>query len=113
MLECIFVVYMDRIEKIKGMLETQPDDCFLLHALGLEFLKLNQIEEAILQFEKVIKVNEEYVGTYYHLGRAYEKTGNREKAVNIYEKGIIIAKSQKNMHAKSELQMVLEELIDN
>lgn len=101
---------MERIEKLKQMLQSSPHDCFLLHALGLEYIKLDEIKTGIEYFEKVIAANENYVGTYYHLAKAYEKMGNEIKAVEIYENGIAIATKMKDNHARNELQMALEDL---
>lgn len=103
---------MSRIDKLNEMLLSSPDDCFLLHALGLEYQKLEQNEKALECFRKVLHVNTEYVGTYYHLGRTLEQNGLREDAIAVYEKGIEIAGKLKDLHARNELQMALDDLLD-
>lgn len=103
---------MDRVSKILNMLNESPEDCFLNHALGLEYLKIGKIEDAVVSFNKVLNTDINYVGTYYHLAKAYETLHEPNKAVEIYEKGIEIAKILKDNHARNELQMALEELID-
>jgi hypothetical protein len=46
-----------------------------------------------------------YVGTYYHLGKLYEKTGQTEGCIGyLSEKGWQAAREKKDMHAFSELQ---------
>ena len=101
---------MERVDKLKQMLIASPGDCFLLHALGLEYMKINDIEQAITYFEKVINTDKNYVGTYYHLAKAHEKMNEVVKAIAIYEKGIEVAQNQKDNHAKNELQMALDEI---
>lgn len=103
---------MERIQKLKGMLESSPTDCFLLHALGLEYVKLNEPGIAVDYFKKVISIDENYVGTYYHLAKTIQKMENMDEAIEWYEKGILIATQLKDQHAKNELQMALEELTD-
>lgn len=103
---------MERIQKLNEMLEATPHDCFLLHALGLEYLKIGEPVKALHAFQKVVDSDEKYVGTYYHLARTYEKLNQQEEAVNTYEKGIEIAKLVNDMHARNELQMALDNLID-
>ena len=103
---------MDRIDKIKDMLLDTPDDCFLLHALGLEYLKLNDNEKAIQCFEKLIAINRDYVGTYYHLAKTYERINSIEQAIDTYNQGISIATKLKDMHARNELQMALDDVLD-
>jgi tetratricopeptide (TPR) repeat protein len=100
-----------KILQILNFLEKEPNDCFLLHALALEKLKVNAVEEAKEIFEKVLQIDETYVGTYYHLGHLYEAQENFEKAIAIYEKGIEIAKQKKELHAMNELCSALENLL--
>ncbi len=103
---------MERIDKLKEMLSASPEDCFLLHALGLEYMKLDEVETAVTFFEKVLSANENYTGTYYHLAKAYERMNNPLKAITTYEKGITIAQGQKDNHARNELQMALDEITE-
>lgn len=103
---------MERIDKLKDMLKGASGDCFLLHALGLEYIKLGEYHTGIGYFEEVLRQNPSYVGTYYHLAKAFEHLSEREKAIQTYEKGIEIAQSLKDQHAKNELQMALDDLED-
>ena len=109
----IFWRIMNRIEKLNEMLLQQPKDCFLHHALGLEWIKLSEMEKALNSFLNVISIDENYVGTYYHLAKTYEKLGQVEQAVVIYEKGIQIATKCNDKHAKNELQMALDDIMDD
>jgi Tfp pilus assembly protein PilF len=52
-----------------------------------------------------------YIGTYYHLARLLERTGERDAAINCYEKGMAAAKRQGDQHAYNELQSAYEDLI--
>lgn len=108
----IFLKIMNRIEKLNQMLLLQPTDCFLHHALGLEWIKLGEMEKALNSFLNVISNDENYVGTYYHLAKTYEKMGQTEQAIVMYEKGIKIAIKCNDKHAKNELQMALDDIMD-
>lgn len=101
---------MERIEKLKQMLAATPGDCFIMHALGLEHIKINEVANAIRYFEQVISTDENYTGTYYHLAKAYEKVNEEAKAITMYEKGIAVAIRQKDNHARNELQMALDDI---
>ncbi|MFM2385265.1 MAG: hypothetical protein RL660_22 [Bacteroidota bacterium] len=102
-----------RIAQLEALLQEQPNDCFLLHALGLEHVKLGDIDKAIELFECVVKTDETYVGTYYHLAKALELKGDKDAAVAVYNKGIGIAMSQRNTHTASELRSALEILTED
>ena len=103
---------MERIEKIKEMLAANPSDSFLLHALGLEYIKIGELNLSKQSFEQVLVSNVNYIGTYYHLAKVNELLNEIKEAILIYEKGIIVANQLKDNHAKNELQMALDDLMD-
>lgn len=102
-----------RIDKIQSMLQQSPNDCFLWHALGLEYSKQNMWQQSVDCYTKVLTIDTHYVGTYYHLAKTYERIQNFELAIQTYEKGIQIANEVKDMHARNELQMALDDLRDD
>lgn len=104
---------MGHIEEIEQMLQHEGDDAFLLHALGLEYVKLDRDDKARVCFERVLQTDENYVGTYYHLAKLLERMNERQQAISTYDKGMLIATQQKNTHAFSELQQAKELFLDN
>jgi Tfp pilus assembly protein PilF len=102
---------MDKIEKLKSFLSASPDDPFLKHALGLEYIKLGDDSTARQLFLEILAGNPSYIGTYYHLAHLLERVGESENAKNWYEKGMEAAKKAGDLHAYNELQTAYEELI--
>jgi len=102
---------VDRIEKLKAYLLQSPNDCFLNHALALEYIKLGNDEEAKKLFEHNLSTDSKYIATYYHLGKLMERVGDSEAAIKIYEKGMAEAKAANEMHTYNELQAAYEDLI--
>ena len=102
---------MDRIEKLQQFLTQQPNDCFLLHALALEYIKLNNDTEAEKIFITILHQQPNYYGSYYHLAKLYERTQQTDKAITTYEKGIEICTILKEKHALGELKSAYEELV--
>lgn len=102
---------VDRIKLLNQYLEKSPDDAFLNHALALEYIKAGKDEQAISLFENLLKDHPDYVGSYYHLGKALERKSQQDKAIEIYEKGMQIATKLKDQHAKSELQAAYDDLM--
>jgi tetratricopeptide (TPR) repeat protein len=101
-----------KISQLLQMLETEPNDSFLNYALALEFAKENNFEKAIELIENLLIKDENYLGAYYQLGKCYEQTGNTERAIATYTKGIAIAKKQNNRKTLGELNeavMMLED----
>lgn len=102
---------MDRINKLKTFLEQEPNDPFLKYALATEYLASNNFQDALSLFENLILDHPDYIGTYYHLAKLYLKLNHKTQAIDIFEKGIMVAKSQKKQHALSELQNAYNELL--
>lgn len=102
---------MDRIERLKNFLSTNPNDSFVQHALALEYIKLGDDISARRLFENVLQQNENYIGSYYHLAKLLERTGDREGAIAVCEKGIIKAREVGEQQAYNELQSAYEDLV--
>lgn len=101
----------ERIEKLLKFLEASPKDCFLNHALALEYVKAGDEARARSYFETNLNNDPHYVATYYHLGKLLERTGATDAAIGIYEKGMATAKLAKDMHSYNELQGAYEDLV--
>jgi Tfp pilus assembly protein PilF len=90
---------MDRIAKLKEFLEANPNDSFVQHALALEHVKAGDDAEARKLFENILNKDENYIGSYYHLGKLLERNDERESAIKWYELGMLKAKENGDMHA--------------
>jgi predicted Zn-dependent protease len=102
---------MNRIDLLRQYLAKTPDDSFLRHALALEHIKLKEDEEAIGLFQALLEDDPDYVGSYYHLGRAWERKGETDRALETYQKGMAVARRLKDDHAYRELQQAADDLI--
>jgi len=102
---------MDRIQKLLDFLKASPNDNFLKHALALEYIKINNTSKAKELFLEILTVNPDYIGSYYHLAKLLEQTGEKENAIIWYEKGMAEAKKAGDNHAYSELQSAYEDLV--
>jgi Tfp pilus assembly protein PilF len=101
---------MSRIDQLTAFLKESPTDSFLQHALALEYQKRGDLAQARFLFEKLLKENPGYVGSYYHLAKLLEGLGEDAGALSVYEQGMQQAKLQNDHHALSELRSAWEEL---
>lgn len=97
---------INRLEQLQELLKSEPNDSFLRYAIATEYLKLGNNLKALEFYELVLKDDENYVGTYYHLGKLQEIMDNKDQAIATYKKGMEIARKVGNMHAFSELQSI-------
>jgi Tfp pilus assembly protein PilF len=103
---------MNRIEQLLDFLKQTPNDCFLKHALALEYIKLGRDQEAEVLFKENMAFDDKYIATYYHLAKLLERQNRIQEAINIYEKGLVQAQAIGDRHAFAEMEAALEDLTD-
>jgi Tfp pilus assembly protein PilF len=101
---------MDRIKQLQSFLQANPQDSFLKHALALEYIKNGDDTTAKTLFEEILTHDAGYIGTYYHLAKLLERTGDTSAAIQWYEKGMEAAQKAGDKHAYGELRSAYEEL---
>lgn len=97
----------DRLEEIKKMMKTDPNDSFLTYALALEYEKIGDINKAISIIEQLTVEDPDYLGAYYKLGQLFEAQDKIEAAEKIYRKGIELANAKNDNKTKGELEEAL------
>ena len=103
---------MERIDKLRQMLDLSPDDSFLNHAMAMELLGAGRDVEARSVLETLLGRDPGYVGSYYQLAKLLERMGERALALDWYEKGVKAAQKAGDRHAMNELRMAWDELLD-
>lgn len=103
---------MDRLDKLREFLETDPHDPFIKHAMALEYVKLGDEAIARRLWEEILERDPGYIGSYYHLARLLERTGEKDLAIGWYEKGMAAAKTAGEKKAYNELRAAYEDLVD-
>ena len=102
---------MERIDKLQAFLQATPKDNFLRHALALEYIKIEENQQARVLFEEILTESPDYIGSYYHLAKLLEKLEQTDLAIKWYEQGMEAAKKAKDNHAYNELQAAYEDLV--
>src|SRR5215216_2929824 len=102
---------MNRLERIKELLLANPGDSFLQHALALEYIKIEEDEKAKQLFQNLLQEDENYIGSYYHLGKLLERNDKMKDAKEVYEQGMLKAKEACDMHTYNELRTAYEDLV--
>ena len=92
-----------RLEQLKNFLESSPNDSFILFAIAKEYEGLGMEEEALSYYLKLTDIDPNYVGTYYHLGKLYERQEQFAIAFKTYKTGMVVAQKAGDQHALSEL----------
>ncbi|MBC6989139.1 MULTISPECIES: tetratricopeptide repeat protein [Hymenobacter] len=99
-----------RLQQLLAFYADDPNDAFTIYALATEY-RATEPEKAMEFYQKLLDEHPDYVGTYYHAGKLHEQLENPEEAEKVYRKGLQISRRAGQMHAASELQQALNQLL--
>ena len=97
-----------RIEVFKQMIEADPDNTMVMFGLAKEYEKLGQHTDVIAVLESYLAKADDEGNAYGTLAKAYELSGDRDKAVEIYKKGIDMAMAHGHPSMANEYRMTLD-----
>ncbi|MFN2413238.1 MAG: tetratricopeptide repeat protein [Pyrinomonadaceae bacterium] len=97
-----------RIDLFRQMLDTDPENTMVMFGLAKEFEKEGLYEEVISTLETYLARSDDEGNAYGTLAKAYARTGNREKAIDTYEKGIDVSLAHGHPSMANEYKMTLD-----
>lgn len=97
-----------RIEVFKQMLESDPDNTMVMFGLAKEYEKQGSYEEVIAVLENYVSKADDEGNAYGTLANAYVKTGQREKAIETYKKGIDVSMAHGHPSMANEYRITLD-----
>jgi len=98
----------NRIEVFKQMLESEPDNTMVMFGLAKEYEKLGQTAEVISLLENYLARADDEGNAYGVLAKAYEQSGDREKAMETYKKGIDVSMAHGHPSMAQDYRMTLD-----
>ncbi len=93
----------DRIQQLIRFVQEEPGDPFNVYALAMEFIN-GQPEQARPYFDQLLSDHPSYLPTYYHAAALYADLNERDRAADLYIKGMALARAQSNQKTLLELQ---------
>ena len=98
-----------RIEQLRQLIANDPTSIFARYGLAMAYVQQGELEQAIPEFEAVLRQDPAYSAAYYHGGQTFEKLGRLDQARGFYRRGLAVASDP---HARGELQAALDILGD-
>lgn len=98
----------NRIEVFKSMLETDANNTMVLFGLANEYQKQEDWSKTIDTLEEYLAKADDEGAAYGMLAKAYEKSGEREKAKAAYAKGIEVSNAHGHPSMAADYQETLE-----
>lgn len=99
---------MDRVTRLKELLQENPADSFARYGLAMEHAKQGSMEAALAEFQTLIARDADYVAVYFQAGQTLEKLQRVDEARQMYRQGIEVAARRGDAHACSELEAALK-----
>jgi predicted Zn-dependent protease len=90
------------------MLESDPENTLVRFGLANEYLKAERYAEAIAALNDYLQRSDDEGAAFGMLARAYEKTGERERAREAYMRGIEAAQLHGHPSMAEDYRMTLQ-----
>ena len=97
-----------RLDVFKQMLESDPDNTMVMFGLAKEYEKQGNYQEVVNVLENYLAKADDEGNAYGTLANAYEKIGEREKAIETYKKGIDVSMAHGHPSMANEYRMTLD-----
>ena len=90
------------------MLDSDPNNSVVMFGLAKEYEKLGRHADVIEVLENYLAHADDEGNAYGVLANAYLQTGERDKAVEIYNRGIDVAQAHGHPSMANEYRMILD-----
>lgn len=110
---CVYITAMsnvNKIEQFKQLIEMDQNDAVLRYGLGVEYLRQEKIPAAVEEFRRTLELKPDYSAAYRDLGRALEQLDQNREAVEVYRKGIGVAKQNGDLQTIKEIEVFLKRM---
>lgn len=98
----------NRIGVFRQMLDADPDNTMVMFGLAKEYEKLGQHQDVIDLLENYLAKADDEGNAYGVLAQAYNQTGNRQKAIETYQKGIDVSMAHGHPSMANEYRMTVD-----
>ena len=98
----------DRIEVFRQMLDAEPDNTMVMFGLAKEYEKIGRHDEVIKLLENYLAKTDDEGNAYGVLANAYAASGDREKAIETYRRGIDVSMAHSHPSMANEYRMTLD-----
>lgn len=101
---------MSRREKLEEMLKSSPDDPFLNYGLAMEEAREGNLDAALAQLDRVLKLDPNYVAAYFQQGQLLAGADRIDESRARLTLGIEVADRVGDAHAAGEMREFLASL---
>jgi Flp pilus assembly protein TadD len=99
-----------RLEQFRQIVEIDPDDYFSHFGYASALFDAGHYQEAVQEFRAAVRLKPDYSAAIRDLGRALEKIGALDEAMQVYREGMPIAERNGDLQTLKEMQVFLRRL---
>jgi len=104
---------MDRIAALNEILTENPKDAFARYGLAMEYSKQGDFDRALAEFSILLENHPDYTAGYFMAAQTLNQSGRIDDARKMLQDGIASARRTGNLHAQSEMEAMLAELVQS
>jgi len=93
----------DRIEQLRRMLYSEPEDAFCLYALGQEYARRGEFEAAQAHLARSLESDPDQPYAYFHRAKCLQQLGRPGEVQQAIAEGLETAQRTGDAHAADEL----------
>jgi cytochrome c-type biogenesis protein CcmH/NrfG len=101
---------MDRTAMLAELLLQDPNNVLARYGLAMEYSNAGEFARALEEFQKLVTSNPDYAAGYFMAAQTLVKAKRPEEAKKVLQDGIAAAQRKGDNHARSEMEVMLEEL---
>jgi len=98
---------VNRIEVLRSFIQANPKDPFPKYGLALELKNSGKLQDAAATFDDLMTTFPDYTPAYLHAGNVRVELGDKQRAREIYRRGIEACTRQGDHHARDEIEAAL------
>jgi len=99
---------MNRVEVFEQMIVDDPSNTMVMFGLAKEYEKLGQHGDVVRVLEDYLSKADDEGNAYGTLANAYALSGDREKAMETYRRGIDVSMAHGHPSMANEYRMTLD-----
>lgn len=98
---------IDRLATFRSLIAKSPADPFPRYGLAMEFRSRGELEASATAFDELLTTFPDYVPSYLMAGGVAQQLGRAETARELYRRGVEVATTRGDSHARGELVSAL------
>jgi Tfp pilus assembly protein PilF len=96
---------MGIIDNLQTMLKRGQDSALLRYSLGGEYLKAEDLEQALLHLAEAVRLDPGYSAAWKLYGKTLSALGRQAEAIEAFDRGIEVAESKGDIQAAKEMRV--------